>query len=88
MARFASFTVTGTGPFPMDMLRADSCWPANKESVAAMRASWFGVRELEDGTPDLSPVVWSIRLAKGGFPTARKWAAVGWPVERKSKAED
>lgn len=30
------FTVTGSGPFPFDMLRYDQCWPYESEDAAKM----------------------------------------------------
>ena len=36
---FYSFTVQGSGEFPIDMLRHDSCWPAQPADSALVAAS-------------------------------------------------
>lgn len=67
-AYFTSFTVTGSGPFPMDMLRYDQAWPLTSEDAQKVTASFA------DG-PGF--VKWEVRLsmvkrAKGG-PTVERW---------------
>ena len=41
------FTVEGIGDFPLDMLRHDAAYPADKESVAAIMAglAWAAARK-------------------------------------------
>lgn len=67
------FTVEGTGPFPTDMLRYDSCWP-EKENEA---------RSLVDPDPDYSkPRTIHLRRASlnGNGPTILRWNSFGWRV--------
>lgn len=66
------FTVTGTGPFPFDMLRFDECWPASiTDAIAMERASQAGHAHRE-----------SINLRAFGFtrPTLARWDSFGWKV--------
>ncbi len=63
------FTVRGSGEFPLDMLRYDSCWPKTGHDVAA----------LEDHTARRD-----VRLCKyaankrGPFFEAGRWRSFGW----------
>ena len=62
-----TFTVTGTGQFPTDMLRYDQCWPATSEDAVLMcphRPS--------------PTVARSVRLRTHGSVTAARWASFGW----------
>ena len=40
--KYQEFTVTWRGEFPLDMLRYDSCFPANQQAVSAITASITG----------------------------------------------
>ena len=66
------FTVTGTGRFPLDMLRYDSCWPARQDDVHNISdhggASWGRAPS-------------TIMLETHGEPTADRWSSFGWVVE-------
>jgi hypothetical protein len=42
---FDTFDVTGRGPFPLDMLRYDHCWPASQDAVSRIGASLSPQRE-------------------------------------------
>ncbi len=62
-----TFTVTGEGRFPFDMLRYDACWPARSDDVTALNER--GQR--------------SVRLVTNRtVTTAGRWASYGWAVTR------
>jgi len=65
------FTVTGAMPFPLDMLRYDSCWPRNSEDVCVMYESIKSV----DTTPA------TIKLSGANPPTKGRWRSFMWNVE-------
>jgi len=84
------FTVVGNGPFPIDMLRRDSCFPHDEEDAATINSTlhgkyagdgrndrWVGVRLLgmRDRMVDCT-------YSKAGFghPTVRRWNRFGWFV--------
>lgn len=65
----ASFTVTGRGDFPFDMLRHDRCFPATSEDAAKLER------------PD-SPTQRAIRLIASTYAeiTPDRWESFGWKV--------
>lgn len=65
----ATFTVTGRGDFPFDMLRHDRCYPATGEDAAKLER------------PD-SPTQRAIRLVACTVAeiTPDRWASFGWRV--------
>lgn len=65
------FTVTGTGRFPLDMLRYDSCWPATQTDVHNMSDHGHAVMGRCPST---------IALETHGEPTSDRWASFGWEV--------
>ena len=70
------FTVTGIGPFPMDMLRYDQAWPKTKEDGDTILTTYrpenclaeFQITLLTDG-------------AFGAGPTTARWESHGWLVD-------
>ena len=72
--RFA-FTVEGIGDFPLDMLRHDAAYPADKESVAAIMAglAWAAARKRTRETL-------VVRLVSSRAPTSDRWSTFGWTV--------
>lgn len=64
------FKVTGTGPFPTDMLRRDGCFPVSAEDTR--RAIYMTDEEKRSG----------IVMALWGFypPNVERWASFGWKV--------
>ena len=66
---FYRYEVQGVGPFPLDMLRYDSAWPANQESASRMVT---GRREPEGRR--------IITLASHHHPTEDRWSSFGWTV--------
>jgi hypothetical protein len=71
------FTVEGIGDFPLDMLRHDAAYPADKESVAAIMAglAWAAARKRKRETL-------VVRLVSHRAPTADRWRTFGWTVTR------
>jgi hypothetical protein len=69
------FTVEGVGDFPLDMLRHDSAYPADKESVAAIMAglAWAAARKQ-------SRERLVVRLVSHRAPAAERWLTFGWTV--------
>ena len=61
------FTVTGSGPFPLDCLRRNEAWPSSPDAVAAIAAP-RGRRSVRLGS-----------VTRGG-PIAELWASYGWTV--------
>lgn len=66
-----TFTVKGHRHFPVDMLRYDSCHPADPEAV--------------DGILEDTPAAREVRLnliafSKDVGPTTARWASFGWQV--------
>lgn len=69
-----TFTVTGRGPFPFDMLRYDSCYPAHVEDAVAMDytsepSSLQGLRSV------------TLESAIASSPTIQRWESFGWCIE-------
>jgi hypothetical protein len=75
MADRFEFTVEGVGDFPLDMLRHDSAYPADKQSVAAIMAglAWAAARKRSRETL-------VVRLLSHRAPTAERWRTFGWTV--------
>jgi hypothetical protein len=65
------FTVTGSGPFPTDMLRYDLCWPASEKDSTAIDGRYFGETALPHR---------SINLKGLKTPTIARWRSFGWTV--------
>jgi len=61
------FTVTGTGQFPVDMLRYDSCWPATESDSTRL-----------GGGPVMEPRSVTVRGLRR--PTVGRWKSFGWSV--------
>jgi hypothetical protein len=66
------YTVSGSGYFPVDMLRYDSAWPNGQQSATDMlsqhRGSEVPLRRVE---------LMSIKT-----PTAARWRSFGWRVDQ------
>lgn len=72
-SRFHRFRVTGTGPFPVDMLRYDCCWPADQDSAVYIAAS------IPNGLPE--GFKHSITLTGCQRPTIARWHSFGWQIK-------
>lgn len=60
------FTVRGSGQFPWDMLRYDSCWPAEETQTHHMLDSRGGARHV---------IMVGLRE-----PTEGRWESFGWKI--------
>ena len=84
MAELLEYTVSGVGDFPLDMLRHDRAFPADKASVAAILAglAWAAARKRSRETL-------TVRLVSHRVPTPERWRNYGWTVsESRPYAED
>jgi len=75
MADRFEYAVEGVGDFPLDMLRHDCAYPADRESVAAIMAglAWAAARKR-------SRQMLLVRLVSDRAPTAERWRTFGWTV--------
>jgi hypothetical protein len=66
-----TFTVKGTGRFPLDMLRYAQCWPATSDDVVALdsKTPIAITLRLHSRTKTPDAVLW------GG-----RWASFGWNI--------
>lgn len=68
-----TFTVSGVGHFPLDMLRYDGCFPADGGAVTRIQGALDYVRMPNE------PV--EIRLVSlAHAPTEGRWRSFGWHV--------
>lgn len=66
----STFTVIGSLPFPIDMLRYDACWPARTEDALAILASQD---PMSGGV--------SVQLySAANCPTPGRWNSFGWTI--------
>jgi len=63
------YEVHGFGMFPMDMLRYDTCWPADSEAVSRMITSRGHAEERR-----------TVALRSYSRPTLDRWTSFGWIV--------
>ncbi len=68
-----TYTVFGVGPFPTDMLRYDSCYPANESDAARMSEYMKGFERLKEGR--------TIKMRSHYPPTIGRWNSFGWKVD-------
>ena len=66
-----TFTVAGTGPFPIDMLRHDCCYPARTGDAKSIEYSL----DL-----DLDGRKRRITLISHAHPTVERWNHFGWSI--------
>lgn len=64
----AIFKVTGSGPFPLDMLRYDRCWPNSSDDALEM-------------TGPQQRTIW-LRSDDKTVPTVTRWQTFGWTAVR------
>lgn len=66
------FTVEGSGPFPVDMLRYDACWPESER-----KSSWIesSIRHETSGVVGVE-----LLTDRHDAPTLRRWESFGWRV--------
>lgn len=81
--RIYTYTVTGKGSFPLDMLRYDVASPADAKSAALIKASSRRARAFF-GYPEI--YCYSVRLVSAYEPTLGRWESFGWEVSDVSSA--
>ena len=81
--RIYTYTVTGKGSFPLDMLRYDVASPADAKSAALIKASSRRARAFF-GYPEIYR--YSVRLVSAYEPTLGRWESFGWEVSDVSSA--
>lgn len=69
---YYEYTVSGTGAFPVDMLRYDSCYPARQDDAI----------QLSPHTRRSPGEVYHVTLHSCHPPTDARWASFGWKVNR------
>lgn len=71
------YNVTGSGPFPIDMLRYDQAWPKSEgRDSAAIESSFL---------PRQGARVREITLGSHTTPTEVRWKSFGWTVDKVSR---
>lgn len=65
------FTVEGNGPFPIDMIRHDRCWPASQEQVTALAPH---SRSILYGEPR------RVELRSHSEPNEGRWRSFQWQI--------
>jgi len=79
MAKRFSFTVTGAGTFPFDMLRYDGAYPTDTESAYQMDTPY---RPSTEKLRDFNLNKRSVNLmCTDREPTEARWNSFGWKVE-------
>ena len=73
------FTVTGSGDFPIDMLRYDMAWPATSDEAEKI----FGV----EGHRSLRKRSIRMGCAMHEGPTIGRWSSFGWTVGDADRGE-
>ena len=74
MASSDTFTVEGSGEFPLDMLRYDRCWPATQNDAIQINAH-MGRRTVTLATGQRSTA---------SYPTVARWESFLWRVQGRS----
>ena len=69
---FYLYEVQGSGVLPLDMLRYDSAWPADQQSVSRMSGGFLMDRQAQPRR--------TIRLGSYRRPTVDRWNSFGWTV--------
>jgi hypothetical protein len=69
--RIYTFTVLGEGPFPVDMLRYDLCYPKSQSDSGEIERSYK--RSLRDEH--------RVTLVSSKHPTEERWGSFGWLLE-------
>jgi hypothetical protein len=69
--KFHLITVEGSGPFPIDMLRNNQCWPYETDDSA-----------LVQGCNDRMRIV---RVKGTLTPNTKRWESFGWRVRESQK---
>lgn len=84
MVRFWTFTVKGSGAFPLDMLRYDSCYPAsNAHPQGGYNDNLLNLgvcHHEKEYHMEREVVLVKYVSSKKETPTKGRWASFGWKV--------
>jgi len=72
------FTVEGSGPFPLDMLRYDQCYPATQQAVDQILVSMDETRIIGERRQIELFVAHPIRQHHKLTP--ERWESFGWTI--------
>ncbi len=72
------YRVAGHGDFPVDMLRYDSCWPADGDSAFKLVLPLY--EQTNDGQRNWLRKTRVLRLRSYSNPTDARWSSFGWMV--------
>jgi hypothetical protein len=80
--RTTTFTVEGTYPFPVDMLRYDACFPATSDDAVELGASCDFNRRRASSSIGEDKKRRRVKLATNlqNKPTVGRWESFGWRV--------
>ena len=71
---WVKFTVTGVGPFPVDMMRFEECWPEGIADANAIE------RSFTEGAGRVQVRLCCEQTAAMSRPTAKRWESFNWRV--------
>ena len=74
--RVYTFTVTGDGVFPFDMLRHDLCYPKTERDSHTIERTTLRLRAAAG-----HELPYRITLVSSKAPTEERWGSFGWAVE-------
>lgn len=74
-----TFTVQGSGTFPIDMLRFDSAYPATETVSGRIEATFNRHHDPLAGTSE-KPISLHHRGERDWEPTVGRWESFGWSV--------
>ena len=69
--KMRTYTAAGRLPFPLDMLRYDSCWPYSADDAA----------RIEESLARIERKVYTVRLSSYNAPTIARWNSFSWGIE-------
>ena len=81
MAKIYTYEVTGTGSFPLDMLRYDAAYPASPRAVDTLM-------DASRGFNATSGVRFTLRLRSHYPPTIERWRSFTWGVVKGSLRQE
>lgn len=75
------FTVEGQGPFPIDMLRYDQCWPKSEgEDTGVIEQSIRSRPPRQAPQGGWPPYRVTLETDSESAPTYGRWESFGWKV--------
>jgi len=75
--KMTTFTVEGTYPFPVDMLRYDACYPVTTEDAVELGTA-CDHRALKMSSRPIRRV--TLGTMRQNRPTTGRWESFGWKV--------